>query len=173
MISDGPLKMAKDNIIKEGLIDKIKIVKSDGFKNINDKFDTCIIAGMGGILIKDIINDGISKLNDTKLILEANNNREELRLFLNKNNFMIIDEYAIIDSNKYYEIIIAKKGNQKLDEFEIKYGPILLNKKTKEFIDFYKNKFNFLNNIINNIKDNKEKEEKIKLLNDYKKIIGE
>ena len=172
-ISDGPLKMAKDNIIKEGLIDKIKIVKSDGFKNINDKFDTCIIAGMGGILIKDIINDGISKLNDTKLILEANNNREELRLFLNKNNFMIIDEYAIIDSNKYYEIIIAKKGNQKIDEFEIKYGPILLNKKPKKFIDFYKNKFNFLNNIIDNIKDNKEKEEKIKLLNDYKKIIGE
>ena len=108
-ISDGPLNMARDNILKSGLIDKIKIIKSDGFKNINENFDTCIIAGMGGLLIKDIIENGIDKLDNAKLILEPNNNREELRFFLNKNNFMIIDEYAIYDSNKYYEIIVVKE----------------------------------------------------------------
>ena len=172
-ISDGPLKMAKDNIIKSGLNDKIKIIKSDGFENINDNFDTCIIAGMGGLLIRDIINDGIDKLNNTKLILEANNNREDLRIFLNQNNFKIIDEYAICDSNKYYEIIVCIRGHEDLLDFEINYGPILLEKRPKEYIEFYKNKYEFLNKIIPNINNDLEKKEKIKLLSDYKRIIGE
>jgi tRNA (adenine22-N1)-methyltransferase len=172
-ISDGPLEKAKDSIIKSGLINKIKIIKSDGFKNINDNFDTCIIAGMGGILIKDILEEGINKINNSKLILEANNNRDILRSFLYKNDFMIIDEYAIYDSNKYYEIIVCKKGKQELSNFEINYGPILLQKRPDEFINYYKEKYDFLNKIIPSIKNDNERIEKIKLLNDYKKIIGE
>ena len=172
-ISDGPLKMAKENIIKSNLQDKIKIIKSDGFKNINDYFDTCIIAGMGGLLIKDILNDGLDKIKNSKLILEPNKDSSDVRLFLNKNNFMIIDEYAIYDSNKYYEIIVSKYGIEDLSDFEINYGPILLKKRPYEFIKFYKEKYDFLNRIIPNIKDEKEKLEKINLLNDYKKIIGE
>lgn len=172
-ISDGPLKMAKDNIIKSGLADKIKIIKSDGFVNINEEFDTCIIAGMGGLLIKDILTNGLDKISQKKLILEPNNNREDVRLFLNNNNFKIIDEYALYDSNKYYEIIVAINEKDNLNDFQIKYGPILLEKKPKEFINFYKQKYDFLNKIIPNIKDQLEKEEKIKLLNEYKMIIGE
>ncbi len=172
-ISEGPLKKANDTIIKSGLNDKIKIVKSDGFKDINDYFDTCIIAGMGGILIKDILTLGKDKIKGKKLILEPNNNRDVVRLFLNKNNFKIIDEYSIYDSNKYYEVIVAIEGSEELSDFEINYGPILLKKRPNEFIDYYLNKFNFLNGIIDNIKDDNERLEKIKLLNDYKKIIGE
>ena len=172
-ISDGPLKMAKENIIKSGLEDKITLIKSDGFENINLDFDTCIIAGMGGILIKDILDKGLNKIKNSKLILEPNKDSKEVRLFLNKNNFSIIDEYAIYDSNKYYEIIIAKYGYQELTDFEINYGPVLLKKKPLEFIKFYKEKYNFINNIISNIKDEFEKNEKLKLLNDYKIIIGE
>ena len=172
-ISDGPLKMAKENIVKSGLEDKITLIKSDGFENINLDFDTCIIAGMGGILIKDILDKGLNKIKNSKLILEPNKDSKEVRLFLCKNNFSIIDEYAIYDSNKYYEIIIAKYGHQELTDFEINYGPVLLKKKPLEFIKFYKEKYNFINNIISNIKDEFEKNEKLKLLNDYKIIIGE
>ena len=172
-ISDGPLKMAKENIIRANLIDKIKIIKSDGFKNINDYFDTCIIAGMGGELIKDILNNGLDKIRNKKLILEPNNNQDIVRRFLNDNNFKIIDEYALYDSNKYYEIIVAISGDEKLSDFEINYGPILLKKKEKAFIDFYINKREFMKNVINSINNEEIKKEKIILLNDYIKIVGE
>ena len=172
-ISDGPLKMAKENIIRANLIDKIKIIKSDGFKNINDYFDTCIIAGMGGELIKDILNNGLDKIRNKKLILEPNNNQDIVRRFLNDNNFKIIDEYALYDANKYYEIIVAISGDEKLSDFEINYGPILLKKKEKGFIDFYINKRDFMKNVINSINNEEIKKEKINLLNDYIKIVGE
>ena len=42
---------------------------------------------MGGLLIKDILNNGLDKISQKKLILEPNNNREDVRLFLNNNNF--------------------------------------------------------------------------------------
>ena len=172
-ISDGPLKMAKENIIRANLIDKIKIIKSDGFKNINVYFDTCIIAGMGGELIKDILNNGLDKIRNKKLILEPNNNQDIVRRFLNDNNFKIIDEYALYDANKYYEIIVAISGDEKLSDFEINYGPILLKKKEKAFIDFYINKRDFMKNVINSINNEEIKKEKINLLNDYIKIVGE
>ena len=172
-ISDGPLKMAKENIIRANLIDKIKIIKSDGFKNINVYFDTCIIAGMGGELIKDILNNGLDKIRNKKLILEPNNNQDIVRRFLNDNNFKIIDEYALYDANKYYEIIVAISGDEKLTDFEINYGPILLKKKEKAFIDFYINKRDFMKNVINSINNEEIKKEKINLLNDYIKIVGE
>ena len=57
--------MTTDNfdnqIIKNGFKENIKVVLSDGLKSINDKkilneeTDTVIIAGMGGILISDIL----------------------------------------------------------------------------------------------------------------------
>ena len=170
-ISDGPLNLAKENIIKNNLNNDIKIIKSDGFKSINEYFDTAIIAGMGGILIKDILNNDISKLEDKKLILEPNNNRYILRKFLNENGFKIIDEYSLYDANKYYEIIVSEKGNEALSKFELLYGPILLKKRENDFINYYKFKYNFLFNIINNITDTKEKENKLKELDDYKRII--
>ena len=37
-INDGPLEIAKKNIISHKIEDKVKIVKSDGFKNVNDEF---------------------------------------------------------------------------------------------------------------------------------------
>ena len=170
-VSDGPLNLAKENIIKNNLLNNIKLIKSNFFKNINEYFDTCIIAGMGGLLIKDIINNSLDKLDDKKLILEPNNNREVLRHFLNENNFKIIDEYSLYDSNKYYEIIVVIKGSESLTDFELNYGPILLQKRKNDFIKYYKFKYDFLSNVINNIKNEEEKNIKLKELDDYKKII--
>ena len=172
-ISDGPLKMAKENIIKSNMIDKIQIIKSDGFKNINTYFDTCIIAGMGGELITSILTDGLDKIRGKKLILEPNNKSEVVRSFLNKNNFIIIDEYALYDSNKYYEIIVAIEGNEKLSNFEINYGPILLIKRPHDFIQFYTKKRDFIKSVIESLKNDEIKKEKELLLKDYIRIVGE
>ena len=110
-INDGPLENAKNNIKLNNLDDKIKIVKSDGLKNINEEFDTLIISGMGGNLIINILEDSLSKIKNKKLIIEANSDNYLVRKYLTSNNFKIIDEYAFYDSDKYYEVDVFEAGN--------------------------------------------------------------
>ena len=171
-INDGPLENAKNNIALNNLNDKIDVIKSDGLDNINIKFDTLIISGMGGLLIKSILEKGINKLNGAKLIIEANSDSYEVRKYLTSNNYIITDEYAIIDSNKYYEIIVFEKGEYSYPGFSLRYGPILLKKKEAVFIDHYKKELEKLEKYLPDIKDTILKDEKLVLRNDYLKIIN-
>ena len=170
-INDGPLKCAYDNISHNNLLDKIEIVKSDGLKNINSNFDTLIIAGMGGNLIKDILSNGMSKLDNQLLILEPNNDKYCVRKFLMDNGFKIIDEYAIFDTSKYYEIIIAKKGLASYSDFELKYGPTLILKKENDFLNFYKNKAKMLEDVLKKVSNEEIKKQKLNELLEIKKYI--
>ena len=170
-ISDGPLQNAKKNIYDNNLNKSIDVIKSDGLDNINTEFDTLIISGMGGILIKSILEKGINKLNCNKIIIEANNDSYLVRRFLTNNNYIISDEYSIIDQNKYYEIIVFEKGNHSYPGFELKYGPILIKKKEATFLDHYKKELEKLEEYLPSIKDTILKDEKLVLRNDYFKLL--
>ncbi len=170
-IGNLPLEVAKSNIIKSGLQEQIKIVKSDGLKQIDDDFDTLIISGMGGLLIKDILNSSTRKIKNKKLILSPNRDYAEVRLFLSENGFNIIDEYAFYDNKIFYEIIVAIPGNMNVSSFEIKYGPILLQKKDADFIDYYHKQYDKLSNALKNTKKDSEKDNLKSLISDYQKII--
>ena len=170
-INDGPLENAKNNIKLNNLDDKIKIVKSDGLKNINDDFDTLIISGMGGNLIINILEDSLSKIKNKKLIIEANSDNYLVRKYLTSNNFKIIDEYAFYDSDKYYEVDVFEAGNLFYTKYELKYGPILLNKKEPEFLNEIKNKLQKLEEYLPNIKDTILKDEKFVIRNECSKIL--
>ncbi len=159
-INEGPLNQAKINA--KGLKDRIEFVLSDGFDKIDEDFDSAIIAGMGGILIKDIINKSLNKLKGKKIILQANSDRPLLRKFLNENNFKITNEIALLEQNKYYEIIVAEEGREELDEFDIEFGPLLRRNKTDIYIKHYENEFNNLEKIIKSITDKEKLEEKLK-----------
>lgn len=55
-----------------------------------DKIDTIVIAGMGGILISEILEAGKEKLGHVKrLILQPNNHEESLRQWLVNHQFVI------------------------------------------------------------------------------------
>ena len=169
-INMGPLNTALQNIRQKDLESRIKIVLSDGLKNISDDFDTVIIAGMGGNLIKNIINESKDKLENKRMILEPNNDQALVREYLMNNDFMIIDEYAIYDMNKYYEIIVCKSGICKYTDYELKYGPILLRKRMDDYLKFYNAKANLLKEIINNVTSlevKKEKENELLQINKY------
>ena len=54
-ISSHVLKQSYSNLKKYNLENKIKLIQSDGFKNITDTYDLAIIAGMGTHTIIDIL----------------------------------------------------------------------------------------------------------------------
>lgn len=121
--------------VKENGFDKnIKVVLSDGLKNINDKNVTVItIAGMGGILISDILKNKKKYLKGKRLILSPHRDSDVVRKTLHELNFKIVDEDVLLDKNdKFYNFIIATEGiDSKYTANDYKLGKKLINKKTK------------------------------------------
>lgn len=129
-INENPLKIAKENIKKYNLEDKITLEKADGVSKINDEVDTVVIAGMGTSTINDIINNDLEKLkNVKKIIISSHTSSFELRENMNKKGFKIIDEAVVFDKGKYYEIIVYSNGYEKLSKLDMKYGPIISKRK--------------------------------------------
>lgn len=72
--------------------------------------DTVIIAGMGGLMIRDILSQDIAKTRLLKkIILQPRNNSRELREWIIRVlvDFVIKDERVVKEGSKYSEIICA------------------------------------------------------------------
>lgn len=130
-INKGPLERAKDNSVKNNIVN-IDFRLSDGLNKIKaDEADTIIIAGMGGKLITRIIENDLDKIQNSTLILSPHSEADELRLCLVNNGFNIINEDFIFEDNKYYPVIksVKSKEDNKLSDLEVLFGPVLLNNK--------------------------------------------
>lgn len=117
-------KVIASDISKNSLDKIIQYVKLEGYEKEIDtrlgdgldiikpfEIDTLVIAGMGGLLIRDIL-DKNKEVRDSisHFILQGNVATKELREYLYENNFEIIDEKLIKEEGQFYEIIYAKKG---------------------------------------------------------------
>ena len=152
-INAGPLEVAKKNIKDEFMSDKIKLVLSDGFKNINDSYQEVIISGMGGYLIKDIL----SLAKPATFVVSPNNNQEVLREYIIENGYEIIDEDFIKDKGIYYQIIKFKPGiSDKYQDIELEFGKINLKNKNPYLLEFLNKRLEVLEESLKHIKDNKE-----------------
>lgn len=118
-ISSNVLKSTYNNLKKYNLEDKIKLILSDGFKNVTDAYDLAIIAGMGTHTIIDILK---AKDLPKTLIISSNNDYPLLREYLNSINYTLSKEMAILDNNKYYLIMYYVYGKENLSKEEILFG---------------------------------------------------
>ncbi len=118
-ISKNALEYARINLARHGLDDKIKLVVSDGFKNLNEEYDIAVISGMGTDTIKKILDiDNIPN----KLIISSHKNVDELRLFMNEKKYRIVKEIVLKENNVYYDIIKYEKGEEILNKYELLVG---------------------------------------------------
>lgn len=105
-INEGPILRAKENIAAHRLADKIDTALTGGLHSLEERgFSDIVIAGMGGLMIRDIISEA-PFLRDEKisLVLQPMKNEDELRLWLSENGFLIADERLALDSGKIYQI---------------------------------------------------------------------
>lgn len=165
-INPGPLKKAKLNIDMEGLPGKIKLRLGAGLSVLKENEAQCIIiAGMGGNLIRDILEENIevAKVCDS-LVLQPVQNPEVLREYLYRKGFFIIDEDLCYDENKYYEIIKVKYLGEPKSVESIYYeiSRKLIEKKHPLLKEYISKKITSYKNILNNINENTEMAEKRK-----------
>ncbi len=119
----GPLKIAADNILSYNLENKIITCLANGLESAINA-DVIVIAGMGGKLICNILEDnlGIAKKADY-LIIQPMTCSYELRKFLHCNNFKILDEKLAKEEEKIYNIMIVTPGSEEYkDEFHYHIG---------------------------------------------------
>ena len=98
-INKGPLERAENHIKEHGLEDYIQVRLSPGLEKLNESdADTIIIAGMGGLLTVEILSEGFSKLKSFKeIILQPQSDIENVRRFMNLNNFEFVQEEIVKD----------------------------------------------------------------------------
>lgn len=114
-ISSPSLKKSQDILEAKFHKDQFKCVKGDGLKAVStEHIDSCVIAGMGGILISSIIENSISKIKGFDfLILQPMQAEEELFSYLTDNGFILLDKSLIREIDKYYPILKVKYSGQK------------------------------------------------------------
>lgn len=128
---EGPLNNAIKNIKEYDFKNKVEFLLSDGLEKLTQEVDTVVFAGMGGLLINNLLKKDFKKLKNARIIIQANRNSKEVREFLTSKQYEIVNESIIYEDNFFYEIIIFEKTNKILSYFEdeLLYGPILLKNK--------------------------------------------
>ncbi|MBU5456022.1 tRNA (adenine(22)-N(1))-methyltransferase [Caproiciproducens sp. MSJ-32] len=156
-----PLDKAKLNAILEGVDDKLEFRLGNGLKPLNNnEANGVIIAGMGGNLIVNILEDSIKKVNELDyLILQPAQNPEVLREYLYNNNYEIIKEDLCLDENIYYELFKVKRKNgenTKLDPIYYEVSPKLIMEKHPLLKDYLNLKIENYKRILSYINEDTE-----------------
>ena len=164
----GPFEIAKNHVAQANLKENIQVRLANGLAAIEnvDKIDTIVIAGMGGILISEILEAGKGKLSSVKrLILQANNHEDTLRQWLTEHQFVIKAEQILLEAGKFYEIIVAEpttNENPVLSANDLLFGPFLSKEKSVIFQQKWQKELNTLNKIIDRLPDEQtEKREEV------------
>ena len=149
----GPFAILKENL--KGL-DNVKLSLSDGLDEVSSDIDTLVLAGMGGINIKNIISRNESKLKSIKkIVIDAHRDISLARKYIVNLSYKIESEEIIYEKGKFYAVtkFVKSKNLPKYSEDELDFGYKLYNDKLwSQFRDYLIEKNN---KTIAKIKDNK------------------
>ncbi len=141
-ISKLNLKKAQDNFkrlkVSSSLVD---FVCEDGLPDLVQNIEcTVAICGLGAETIKNIISK--NKSVNATFVLQPATNEEKLRKYLIENNYMVLCERIIKQSNKFYSIIVAKLNIDKVmyEEKNIYIGFVKQDEKDSVYYNYLKNK---------------------------------
>ncbi|HAB7702792.1 TPA_asm: tRNA (adenine(22)-N(1))-methyltransferase TrmK [Listeria monocytogenes] len=158
-VVDGPFQSAQKQVRSSDLTEQIDVRKGNGLAVIEkkDAIDTIVIAGMGGTLIRTILEEGAAKLAGvTKLILQPNIAAWQLREWSEQNNWLITSEAILREDNKVYEIMVLAPSEKPVTwtKQEIFFGPCLLKEQSAIFKSKWRHEANTWQNIIQTISNN-------------------
>ncbi|MBW6408492.1 tRNA (adenine(22)-N(1))-methyltransferase [Clostridium weizhouense] len=166
-INKDPLQKAKINASLDGVLSNVDLRLGGGLKPLrNNEAQGVIIAGMGGNLIRDILENDLEKVKNLDyIVLQPAQNPEILREYLYNNNYKILNEDLCFDEGQYYELFKVKyKSGERttLDSIFYEISPIMLKENNVLIKEYIKFKIEKYNKILNFIKENTEAAERRK-----------
>lgn len=172
-VNNGPLEAAKKQISSLNIADKVDARLGSGLAVINSgEVDVITIAGMGGALIVEILQEGLAKLNSIeRLILQPNVGSELVRGWLDTNNWNLIDEEILEEDCRIYEVIVAEHrtgdydpsyhGQSRPKEDLYRLGPILWQKSAVALYEKWRRELTKHQYILGELQKSKDNEIKI------------
>ena len=155
-INKGPLNKADINIRSYRLSDKIETRLGSGLIPISKgEVKTSVIAGMGGMLIIDILKSSMDVTESMEqLVLQPQLDIDKVRKYIHSIGFKIEDEKMVYEEGKFYNILSCVPGKEKyLNERDYIFGKILIDKKDKTLRDFIIDKIKRLEIIIKSVQN--------------------
>jgi len=186
-VRTGPYERALQTVQMYDLSNQVDVRLGDGLhilKQSADPIRQLVIAGMGGSLIREILNDGIGYLTSVqRIILQPNVGAEIVRKWLYKHNYAITRELMIEENNHLYEIIVAdyneRQPYNKLAierEKQFMFGPKLLKESSPLFRQKWKKELSHLQRIVTQMSEGQQspnnKKEFIKKINWIKEVLA-
>lgn len=132
-INAQPLAVAQKNIIDSQVGDTVLTRLGDGLQVIAPgEVNVVTIAGMGGALMVDILDDApqvVDKLQ--RIILQPNVGAEAVRIWAEKNRWHIAAEDMVRENDRFSVILVLEPGRslQPMSAVELYLGPKLLAEK--------------------------------------------
>ena len=152
-VNKGPLENARKEVRHNNLLDKTDLRLGSGIEVLKKgEVDEVIIAGMGGILISELLeaNKEVAHSVD-KLILQPMQAQDELRKYLFSNGYEVLNEVLVKEDFRIYEILEVKytgKNTEVEDEVYFEVGKKLIENKDELLNEFIDKKIYKYNSII-------------------------
>lgn len=179
-INAGPLDNAKQTFEQSRFLDKVEFRLGSGIKPVqNEEVDLVFIAGMGGGLIMDILNDDIEKSKSYPyIVLQPMTEQDLLRRWLIDNGFEILWDHYFIDAKKHYEmIIVTTKQNVtikdqilQIPEADYTFGTAILKNQSQQYLEFLNHKHSKYTTILKSINTQSRNGDEDKLKNLQEKL---
>ncbi|WP_432664610.1 class I SAM-dependent methyltransferase [Wukongibacter baidiensis] len=166
-INVGPLKNAERTIKSYSYDKHIETRLGSGLTPLKaNEVDTVIIAGMGGLLIRDILKESIDVVRTVKtLILQPMVAQDELRKWLCENGFKIDNERLAKEGNKLYEILVVTKGKMEIEnDIYYEIGDKLIENEDPYLSDFIEAKLRKYTGILKTVENENTEKAKEKFL---------
>lgn len=129
-LNTGPFLAAEKQAADAGLTDKLEVRQGDGLAVLKPgEADTVTIAGMGGGLMRDILEAGYAagKLEGVReLVLQPNVAEDAVRRWLADREWYLEDETIIEEDGKIYEIMHAVKTDNVAEKNRALYDAAFL-----------------------------------------------
>lgn len=117
-IRKGPLGRAQAHIEESGLGALIKARLSDGIRELAEgEADSIVIAGMGGMTMLHILEDGRTRLAGIKeLVLAPQSEIAKVRRYVREHNMHIDKEGLVLENGKFYPVLHVVHGSKAYGE---------------------------------------------------------
>ncbi len=152
-VAQGPRDKAMENIRRFGFEAEIDLRLGDGLLTLAPgETDAVVIAGMGGLVIADILAAGKHLLRaDTRLFLQPMRADEDLRKYLYENGFVILAEHLVREQRRIYTVLEVQMGSTgSFTAFDCAFSPALREGRVPLFSDYFLWKKRILADIIEN-----------------------
>ena len=112
-INRGPLERAREHIISVGREKDIALRLGGGLSVLEKgEVDGVVIAGMGGLMMRDILEADLDKARALRwLVLQPQNHVADLKRYLSTHHFRILREEMALEDRQLYEMFLAAPGD--------------------------------------------------------------